>query len=149
MEEIDFPIVSSLSSERTPLRSAGSIAASSDPYSPGSAGGVIGSGTCSLTGRIDSVDVMRGLTILAMAFVNDLADFAPVKDVPQWLKHMKAGVNGFTFVDMFILGMSIPLARGKRLAREGRSPVRVLGHVLTRGVSLIIIGLFDANRGAG
>ena len=98
---------------------------------------------------------MRGLTILAMAFVNDLADFAPVKDVPQWLKHMKAGLNGFTFVDMiipifmFILGMSIPLALGKRLAREGGSPVRVLGHVLMRGVSLIIIGLFDANRGAG
>ena len=108
-----------------------------------------------LSRRIDSVDVMRGLTILAMAFVNDLADFAPVHGVPQWLKHMKAGINGFTFVDMiipifmFILGVSIPLALGKRLAREGGSPVRVLGHVLMRGVSLIIIGLMDANRGAG
>ena len=125
------------------------------PPSPESAAPGAGCLTSSLTRRIDSVDVMRGLTILAMAFVNDLADFAPVKDVPQWLKHMKAGLNGFTFVDMiipifmFILGMSIPLALGKRLAREGGSPVRVLGHVLMRGVSLIIIGLFDANRGAG
>ena len=108
-----------------------------------------------MTNRIDSVDVMRGLTILAMAFVNDLADFAPVQGVPQWLRHMKAGVNGLTFVDMiipifmFILGISIPLALGKRLAREGGSSIRVFGHVLTRGVSLIIIGLFDANRGAG
>jgi heparan-alpha-glucosaminide N-acetyltransferase len=122
---------------------------------PAEAGGGTGSVTFPLTGRVDSVDVMRGLTILAMAFVNDLADFAPVKGVPQWLRHMKAGANGFTFVDMiipifmFILGMSVPLALGKRLAREGGSPVRVLGHVLTRGVSLIIIGLMDANRGAG
>src|SRR4030067_1499879 len=86
-----------------------------------------------LSRRIDSVDVMRGLTILAMAFVNDLADFAPVHGVPQWLKHMKAGINGFTFVDMiipifmFILGVSIPLALGKRLARGGGSPGPGLG----------------------
>ena len=110
--------------------------------------------TCNVSQRIDSVDVMRGLTILAMAFVNDLADFAPVQGVPQWLRHMKPGVNGFTFVDMivpifmFILGMSIPLALGKRLARDGAA-TPVLGHVLTRGLSLIIIGLFDINRGAG
>lgn len=122
----------------------------SSPISPESAG----LGNPSPSQRVDSVDVMRGLTILAMAFVNDLADFAPVKDVPQWLRHMKAGVNGFTFVDMiipifmFILGMSVPLALGKRLARDG-SPFRVFGHVLTRAASLIIIGLMDVNRGAG
>ena len=104
--------------------------------------------------RIDSVDIMCGLTILLMAFVNDLADFAPVKDVPQWMHHMAAGVNGFTFVDMivpvfmFILGISIPLALGKRLAR-GESPLQVFGHVLIRTGSLIIIGLMDVNRGAG
>lgn len=108
-----------------------------------------------MTSRLDSVDIMRGLTILAMAFVNDLSDFAPVKDVPQWLRHMKAGVNGLTFVDMilpifmFILGISIPLALGKRMAREEGSAIRVFGHVLPRGVSLMIIGLMDANRGAG
>jgi hypothetical protein len=104
--------------------------------------------------RVDSVDIMRGLTVLTMAFVNDLADFAPVKDVPQWMHHMAAGVNGFTFVDMiapvfmFVLGISIPLALGKRLAR-GESPLQVFGHVLTRAASLIFIGLFDVNRGAG
>jgi heparan-alpha-glucosaminide N-acetyltransferase len=107
-----------------------------------------------LENRIDSVDIMRGVTILLMAFVNDLADFAPVKDLPQWLHHMAAGVNGFTFVDMivpifmFILGISIPLALAKRLAR-GESLLQVFGHVLIRTVSLIIIGLMDVNRGAG
>lgn len=107
-----------------------------------------------LTSRIDSVDIMRGLTILSMAFVNDLADFAPVKDVPQWMHHMAKGVNGFTFVDMiapifmFVLGISIPLALGKRLAR-GEAPLQVFGHVFIRAASLILIGLFDVNRGAG
>jgi heparan-alpha-glucosaminide N-acetyltransferase len=107
-----------------------------------------------LEGRIDSVDVMRGFTILVMAFVNDMADFAPVKDVPQWMHHMAAGINGFTFVDlivpvfMLIMGISIPLALGKRLAR-GESKLRVFGHVLLRCVSLIIMGLMDVNRGAG
>lgn len=127
---------------------------SPSPSSPESAGLAPGGCITPLSQRVDSVDIMRGLTILVMAFVNDLADFAPVKGAPQWLKHMRAGVNGFTLVDMiipifmFILGMSIPLALGKRLTRDG-SPVRVFGHVLMRGVSLIIIGLMDINRGAG
>ncbi len=126
----------------------------SKPASPESVGAGTGFSRSPITPRIGSVDVMRGLTILVMAFVNDLADFAPVKGVPQWLRHMKAGVNGFTLVDMivpvfmFILGASVPLALGKRLARDG-SPVRVFGHVLTRAASLIIIGLMDINRGAG
>ena len=84
---------------------------------------------------------MRGLTILGMAFVNDLADFAPVKGVPQWLRHMKAGVNGFTYVDMiipifmFILGISVPLALEKRMAQEGSS-IHVYSHVLIPKIAI-------------
>jgi len=102
--------------------------------------------------RVDSVDIMRGLTILVMAFVNDLADFAPVKGIPQWLRHMESGVDALTIVDMiipvflFIIGISIPLALGKRLERN-ESSVKVFGHVLIRTISLIIIGLMDVNRG--
>ncbi len=102
--------------------------------------------------RVDSVDVMRGLTMLAMVFVNDLADFAPVNDVPQWLRHMESGVDGFTFVDlikpvfMFILGIAIPLSLGKRIARNDPLP-KIIWHVLIRSISLIIMGLFDVNRG--
>ena len=127
---------------------------SSGPDSPELAGPGSGRKISLISNRVDSVDVMRGLIILSMAFVNDLADFAPVKGVPQWLRHMKADVNGFTFVDMilplfmFILGISVPLALEKRLARKGSS-IRVFGHVLTRAVSLMIIGLMDGNRGAG
>lgn len=113
--------------------------------------------------RIHSVDIMRGLTIIAMIWVNDMADLIPIKSpvpgsptpaVPQWMKHMAAGVDGFTFVDMiipifmFLLGCSIPLALGKRLARK-ESALAVIGHVLIRSVSLIIMGLFDINRYKG
>ena len=104
-----------------------------------------------LNKRIDSVDIMRGLTILAMVFANDLADFAPVTGVPQWLRHMESGIDSFTFVDMiapvfiFILGLSIPLALGKRLERN-ESTLKVFGHVLVRAASLIIMGLMDVNR---
>ncbi|MFC1606473.1 DUF5009 domain-containing protein [Candidatus Latescibacterota bacterium] len=105
-----------------------------------------------LSNRVKSVDIMRGLTILTMVFVNDLADFAPVKDVPQWLRHMESGIDGFTFVDLimpvfiFILGISIPLALGKRIARKDPLP-KIAGHVLIRASSLIMMGLMDVNRG--
>ncbi len=101
--------------------------------------------------RVDSVDIMRGLVILVMAFVNDIADFAKVKGIPQWLRHMAPGVDGLTLVDMiipffiFIMGISIPLALGRKLARN-EPTLRVYGHVLLRTVSLIIMGLMDVNR---
>jgi predicted acyltransferase len=48
--------------------------------------------------RISSIDIMRGLTLLLMLFVNDLnMDVAPA-----WLGHMKAdfdgmGISGVSF----------------------------------------------------
>lgn len=101
--------------------------------------------------RVDSVDVMRGLTILLMAFVNDLADFHPVKGIPQWLRHMASGVDSLTIVDMiiptfiFIMGISIPLALSRHLQKSG-SLKHTMAHVLVRASSLIIMGLFDVNR---
>ncbi len=93
---------------------------------------------------------MRGLTIVLMAFVNDLADFHPVKGIPQWLRHMASGVDGLTIVDMiipvfiFIMGISIPLALGKHLNQNGL--LHTMHHVLFRAASLIVMGLFDVNR---
>ena len=63
--------------------------------------------------RIVSVDILRGLTMLVMIFVNDLAE---VKGLPWWTYHMPGHANGMTYVDvvfpafLFILGMAIPLA---------------------------------------
>ena len=66
--------------------------------------------------RISSIDIMRGLTILLMLFVNDLnMDVAP-----SWLGHMEADFDGMGLADwvfpgfLFIVGMAIPFALSKR-----------------------------------
>ncbi len=73
--------------------------------------------------RILSIDVLRGLTILVMVFVNDISG---VTGTPAWLKHIEpSDADGMTFVDavfpvfLFIVGMSIPLAIGGRLKKGG------------------------------
>src|SRR5437867_9783420 len=71
--------------------------------------------------RILSIDALRGITILVMIFVNELAG---VRDIPQWMKHMPADADAMTFVDavfpefLFIAGMSIPFAINSRLFLE-------------------------------
>ena len=71
------------------------------------------------SGRIASIDALRGLTILVMIFVNDLGG---VIGAPAWMKHyFPYDADGMTFVDvvfpafLFIVGMSIPFAIGKKI----------------------------------
>jgi hypothetical protein len=82
-----------------------------------------------------------------MIFVNDLAGAGKV--VPDWMVHFSdrhRGGSGMTFVDLvfpaflFIVGMSIPLALGRRMER-GEPVAATLGHVLFRTVSLMAIGI--------
>src|SRR5947207_11757103 len=100
------------------------------------------------TSRILSIDVLRGLTILVMMFVNDLAG---VKGVPPWMHHVHpSDSDGMTFVDvvfpafLFIVGMSIPFAVGRRLER-GERPAKVWGHIIGRAFGLLVIGFFMVN----
>jgi predicted acyltransferase len=96
--------------------------------------------------RIASIDIFRGLTILVMIFVNDVGE---VKGLPWWTHHAPEGANYMTYVDMVfpaflvIVGMSIPLAMGRR--KESESAVKVLSHVLLRSIGLIVMGIFLAN----
>jgi predicted acyltransferase len=96
--------------------------------------------------RVDSVDVLRGLVMFTMIFVNDLAR---AHNVPAWMKHFR-GYSGMTFVDLvfpafqFIVGLSIPLALGRRLER-GEPAWRALGHVLVRTAALLAIGIMMVN----
>ncbi len=100
-------------------------------------------------GRVLSLDIFRGLTMLVMIFVNDLAE---VRGLPWWTYHMPSGINGMTYVDvvfpafLFILGMAIPLAVRKRLAM-GDSMPRLWGHILVRTASLVVLGILLANAG--
>lgn len=97
--------------------------------------------------RIFSLDVFRGLTILTMLFVNDVGH---LQNVPAWMKHAPEDSNSMTFVDvvfpafLFIMGMSIPLAIERHLAR-GESWPRLIGHLLLRVAGLLVIGVFMVN----
>ena len=100
--------------------------------------------------RLASIDVMRGLTMMLMIFVNELAG---VKGLPWWNYHMNE-VNGMTYVDMvfpfflFIVGLSMPIAIRHRLKRNPSQPMLWL-HVGLRTASLMTLGLILANADEG
>ena len=97
--------------------------------------------------RIRSIDIFRGLTMMVMIFVNEVAG---VKGLPWWTYHMAPGKNGMTYVDvvfpvfLFIVGLSIPLAIRNRL-EHGDSMPRLWRHILMRSLSLVVIGIVLAN----
>ena len=98
--------------------------------------------------RIASVDIMRGLTLLLMLFVNDLN----MKVAPAWLGHMEADFDGMGLADwvfpgfLFIAGMAIPFAISGRIKRN--EPVSgILLHIAIRTVSLMVIGILMLNSG--
>lgn len=98
-------------------------------------------------GRLASLDAFRGLVILAMILVNYLAG---VQNIPAWAKHLPQDQEGYTLVDvvfpgfLFIVGVAIPLALHKRMAR-GESGFRLLRRVLTRSASLLFVGVVMVN----
>jgi heparan-alpha-glucosaminide N-acetyltransferase len=97
--------------------------------------------------RVASIDIFRGLTILVMIFVNDVAG---VKDLPWWTYHLPGNVNGMTYVDMvfpfflFIVGISLPLSVRHRLSKTS-SIARLWGHILARSFALVVLGVALAN----
>ncbi len=96
--------------------------------------------------RILSIDIMRGLNLVLMLFVNDL--YMP--GVPSWLGHMKADFDGMGLADwvfpgfMFMVGMSVPYSIGSRISR-GENNAALLMHIFIRTISLLIIGVLMAN----
>lgn len=101
-------------------------------------------------GRFASIDAFRGLTILIMVFVNDVAG---VKGIPGWMKHAGTFDDTMTFVDvvfpafLFIVGMSIPFALSRRIERGASFPSLLL-HIFMRTLGLLIVGVFMVNMPA-
>lgn len=96
--------------------------------------------------RILSIDVMRGLTLFLMLFVNDLY----VPGVPAWLAHRPADFDGMGLADwvfpgfLFMVGMAVPFAIQSRIKR-GESQSHILLHILIRTACLLIIGVMMVN----
>jgi heparan-alpha-glucosaminide N-acetyltransferase len=103
------------------------------------------------TQRIFSIDALRGITILVMIFVNELAG---VSGLPAWTKHAGANDDTMTYVDvvfpafLFIVGMSIPFAIASRV-KKGDSILKICGHILFRTAGLIVLGVFMVNAEGG
>jgi heparan-alpha-glucosaminide N-acetyltransferase len=100
------------------------------------------------TDRFVSIDIMRGLTLLLMLFVNDLN----MRVAPAWLGHMQANFDGMGLADwvfpgfLFIVGMTIPFAMSNRFAK-GEKPSKISLHIIIRTISLLIIGVLMLNSG--
>ncbi len=101
--------------------------------------------------RMLSIDAFRGITILVMIFVNELAG---IRDIPFWMKHMDRDADAMSFVDvvfpafLFIVGMSIPFAINARLAK-GCSFIQLQQHILFRTLGLLVLGFFMVNAEGG
>jgi heparan-alpha-glucosaminide N-acetyltransferase len=96
--------------------------------------------------RIASIDIMRGLTLILMLFVNDL--YMP--GVPSWLGHRPADFDGMGLADwvfpafLFVVGMAIPFSISTRIS-EGQNTISIAKHIGIRTVSLLIIGVLMLN----
>ena len=98
--------------------------------------------------RVLTIDVMRGITLFLMLFVNDL--YVPA--VPAWLTHADANFDGMGLADwvfpgfLFMVGMAVPFAVQSR-KRKGAPTVQITKHVVIRTVSLLLIGVLMMNTG--
>ncbi len=96
--------------------------------------------------RVRAIDIMRGLTLFLMLFVNDL--YMP--GVPKWMLHTEAQVDGMGLADwvfpgfLFMVGMAIPYAVAAR-RKIGEPTWQIWFHIISRSISLIIIGLLVVN----
>ena len=97
--------------------------------------------------RNESIDMLRGLTMLLMVFVNDLWT---VSGVPHFLEHFERLEDGMGVADivfpmfLFAMGMSIPYAIERRF-EKGCSGESTLAHILKRTLALLLMGVFIVN----
>lgn len=99
--------------------------------------------------RILSIDIMRGVTLFLMLFVNDLYSIG----VPKWLLHTKASQDAMGLADwvfpgfLFMVGMSIPHALASK-RKLGDGTLKIFLHIMIRTLSLLLIGVLLMNAGS-
>ena len=97
--------------------------------------------------RNGAIDMLRGLTMFLMIFVNDLWT---VGDVPHWLEHAGTHEDAMGLADivfplfLFAVGLSIPYAIERRFQKLIPAE-KTLGHILSRTFALLVMGVFIVN----
>ncbi len=97
--------------------------------------------------RLYAIDAFRAINMFFMIFVNDLSG---VRNVPEWIDHVKGNTDGMHFADtifplfLFIAGLSIPLGIGRRI-NKGESFKAIAAYILLRSFALIVMGFFHVN----
>ena len=97
--------------------------------------------------RNGAIDMLRGLTMFLMIFVND---FWTIGDVPHWLEHAAThedamGLSDIVFpLFLFVVGLSIPYAIERRFQKLIPAE-KTLGHILSRTFALLVMGVFFVN----
>lgn len=97
--------------------------------------------------RNGAIDMLRGLTMFLMIFVND---FWTIGDVPHWLEHTAThedamGLSDIVFpLFLFVVGLSIPYAIERRFQKLIPAE-KTLGHILSRTFALLVMGVFFVN----
>lgn len=92
-----------------------------------------------------AIDMLRGMVMTLMIFVNDSWT---VLNVPHWMLHARPDEDFMGLADivfpcfLFIMGMSIPYGIESRI-RKGKGAV---GHILLRSLALIVMGAFFVNE---
>ncbi len=100
--------------------------------------------------RLLSLDLLRGLVVLLMLFVNQVDS---VEGVPAFFRHAGEDADTLTLADLvlpaflFMVGMSIPFALGGRLRREGVKATVL--HVFSRATALLVMGVLMVNADLG
>jgi len=98
-----------------------------------------------------AIDILRGLTVLLMIFVND---FWSITGFPHWMGHAATNEDFLGLADvvypifLFVVGMSIPYAIEGRI-RKGFSDASTALHIFSRTFALLIMGAFTEQTLAG
>ena len=98
--------------------------------------------------RLVSLDLLRGLAVMGMILVNEMAGMASEGAVYPTLLHKPW--DGLTLADwvfpafLLMVGMSIPLALGNRQV-TGAPPGEQAAHVLWRSARLVLLGFVLTN----
>lgn len=94
--------------------------------------------------RLQSLDVLRGVTIAAMMLVNKQgndAGYAALQHVP-W--HGATPTDWIFPFFLFMVGIALPFSIASR-RRQGATDAEIMRHAVTRGLILFALGVFEKN----